>query len=191
MQPMLVARMPLGGMRTSLPSTSSYCQSSSGSASRSSMVMRPMCGTTSAHGARGSGGSAYAAAMSSPRSSAAIGGIGALTVLIAQMRNGLRIRRYGEGRDVAQGAFDFLSRQLVVFQLAGEVGIVGGHIEVAVTAEVEQDRLLLALFLAAQRFVDGRLDGVRRFRSRDDGLAAGKSDRGAEDIQLRIGARLD
>src|SRR4029450_5807919 len=34
--------------------------------------------------------------------------------------------------------------ELRVFELTGEVGLVSGHVEVAVTAEVEQDRPLLA-----------------------------------------------
>src|SRR5262249_49574118 len=46
------ASPPLDGMRTSLPSTSSYIQSSSGSASNCSTVIGPTSGTISAHGAR-------------------------------------------------------------------------------------------------------------------------------------------
>jgi len=63
MKAICVALRPLGGMRTSLPSTNSYRQPSSGRASNASSVIKPVCGTISAHGASASAERARASAM--------------------------------------------------------------------------------------------------------------------------------
>src|SRR5690349_5261991 len=65
-----------------------------------------------------------------------------------------------------------------VFQLAGVVVDVGQHIEMAVAAEVEEDRLALAGVAAPDWLVHGCLDGVVRFRSRQNALGAGEADAG-------------
>ena len=44
----------------------------------------------------------------------------------------------------------------------------------AVSAQAEDDGLLLAGLLAFQRFVDDYLDGMGWFRGRDDALGAGE-----------------
>ena len=57
-----------------------------------------------------------------------------------------------------------------VLELAGEIVAVSLHVEMAVAAEVEQDRRRLALFARLQRLVDRRADRVGRFRGRHDAL---------------------
>ena len=61
----------------------------------------------------------------------------------------------------------------------------------AVAGQVEQNRLALAALLAAQRFVDRDLDGVRRFRRGDDALGARELQRRLEGGELRHRDRLD
>src|SRR6266852_2885669 len=80
---------------------------------------------------------------------------------------------------------------LVVLELAGEVALVGGEVEQAVTAQVEDDGLPLALLLALKRLVDGAADGVGRFRRRQYALGARELDRRLECGDLGNGARLD
>src|SRR5690606_16439139 len=58
--------------------------------------------------------------------------------------------------------------QVVVGELAAEIGFVGAHVEVAVAAEVEEDGPGLAGLLAPQGLVDGRPDGVAALRRRQD-----------------------
>src|SRR5206468_4859099 len=82
-------------------------------------------------------------------------------------------------RQAPQRLLDLRRRIFVVLQLAGEERLVGAEVEVAVAGQVEQNRLALAALLAAQRFVDRDLDGVRRFRRGDDAL-------GARELQRRL-----
>src|SRR5947209_7955338 len=68
----------------------------------------------------------------------------------------------------------------VVFELALEVAVVSGHVEVTVAAQVEQDRLLFAGLLAAERLVDGGTNGMGALRGRDDPLRPGELHRRLE-----------
>ena len=56
---------------------------------------------------------------------------------------------------VCQGFVDFFLRVLVVGEFAGEILFVGGHVEEAVAAEVEQDGSFFAFFFRFQRLIDG------------------------------------
>src|SRR5262245_56359024 len=53
-----------------------------------------------------------------------------------------------------EGFRHLLGRILVVLELPGQIRLVGREVEEPVTAEVEDDRLLLAFLLALERFVD-------------------------------------
>lgn len=53
---------------------------------------------------------------------------------------------------------------LQVLQTLFEIGIVGSQVELSVTAETYDDTLLLVLLFAAQCFVNGRANRVRRLR---------------------------
>src|ERR1039458_9707008 len=61
--------------------------------------------------------------------------------------------------DVRHSPFNFRAWVLIVLQLASQVVLVGGEVEMAVAAEVEQNDLGAALFPRRQRFVDGGADG--------------------------------
>jgi hypothetical protein len=57
-----------------------------------------------------------------------------------------------------QGTVDALLGQLDVLEAAGEVGVVGGHVEVAMAGEVDQDGAGLARLAGRERLHDaGRL----------------------------------
>src|ERR687897_2939677 len=76
-------------------------------------------------------------------------------------------------------------------EIPRQVVLVGLEVEVAVAAEVEDDRLGTALLLAAQRLVDHGPDGVGRLGGREDALGAGELHRRLEDLGLRVGDGLD
>src|SRR3989337_2364267 len=57
-----------------------------------------------------------------------------------------------------------LRRVGVVLQLAGEVLVVGGEVEVAVAAEVEEDGAPFARLAGGQRLVDGGAEGAGGLR---------------------------
>src|SRR4029450_13173547 len=80
---------------------------------------------------------------------------------------------------------------LDIEQVSGQVVLVGLEVEVAVAAEVEDDRLGAALLLAAQGLVDHGPDGVGRLWGREDALGAGELHRRLEDLRLRVGHGLD
>ena len=61
------------------------------------------------------------------------------------------------------------------------------HVEVAMAAEIEENRPLVALFLGAQGLRDGRGDGVVGLRRGNDSLRAGKLNSGGKRIQLLHG----
>ncbi len=67
--------------------------------------------------------------------------------------------------------------ELHLGQTAVQVVVVGLHVEVTVTAQVEQDDALLAGFLRRERLVDRALDRVARFGRRDDPLRLRERDR--------------
>src|SRR3989304_3578001 len=75
---------------------------------------------------------------------------------------------------------DLLRRVGVVLRLAGEVLIVGGEVEVAVAAEVEQDGAPIARLAGGQRLVDGGAYGVGGLRRGQDPLRAGELERRLE-----------
>ena len=76
-------------------------------------------------------------------------------------------------------------------ELAAMVGVVGGHVEVAVAAEVEEDHPLLAGLLRRLGLVDRGADRVRRLGRRQDALDAGELDGRREGARLRDRGRLD
>ena len=65
-------------------------------------------------------------------------------------------------------------------QLAGEEGLVGAEVEVAVAREIEENGLPLAVPLAPQGLVDHHADRVRRLRRGNDALGARELDGGLE-----------
>ena len=85
------------------------------------------------------------------------------------------LQRFGDG---------FL-RIFVILQLAGEEAVVGGHVEVAVAGQAEEDGLGLAGRLAAERLVNRGADGVAGLRRRDDAFGAGELDAGFKGRHLR------
>src|SRR4051794_18587733 len=60
-----------------------------------------------------------------------------------------------------EGGFEVGLGELRVLEGAGEVGVVGGQVEVAVAAEAEQDRALLARLLGGLGLFDRPADRVR------------------------------
>ena len=64
-------------------------------------------------------------------------------------------------RHVGHGLLDEAFWVGVVLKAAGEIGVVGGEVKVAVAAEVEEDDAGLAGCIAGSRLVDGGADGVR------------------------------
>ena len=82
-------------------------------------------------------------------------------------------------------------RELRVLELPGQVGLVGGHVEVAVAGQAEQDHALLARLLGRLGLVDHRADRVGRLRPGDDPLGAREAQRRGERLVLPVGARLD
>ena len=65
------------------------------------------------------------------------------------------------------------------------------HIEVTVAAQIEEDRLADARFLAAQRLVDHGLNRVVRLRGGQNALGSGELDAGGKTAELRFGSRLE
>ena len=81
--------------------------------------------------------------------------------------------------------------ELEVDELAGEVVVVGGHVEVAVAGEVEEDRPLDALLVGGGGRSQGAVDRVGGLGRRDDPLAAGEQHRRGEDVALEVGLGAD
>src|SRR6476620_2322846 len=75
---------------------------------------------------------------------------------------------------------------LVVLQLARAIGFVGSHVEMTVTAEIEEDHSLLAGCFGLQRLVDRAANGVAAFGRGNNPLGAGELDRSLKDAQLMI-----
>src|SRR5229473_1357812 len=65
-----------------------------------------------------------------------------------------------------------LGRVLVILQPAGEVGIVGTHVKVAMTGQVEEDDALFSRLFGLQSFVNRGSDSVPRLRRGHNALAA-------------------
>src|SRR5436309_397015 len=88
------------------------------------------------------------------------------------------------------GGGDGLGWILVVLEFSGEVGVVGGHVKVAVPGQVEENDLLVSGFFGLQRFVDGRADGVSSFWRGNNAFAACELHGCFEDGVLVIGLGL-
>gem|GEM_PF-2751473 len=73
---------------------------------------------------------------------------------------------------------------LKVFQFAGEIGVIGGKVKVAVTAEAEKNGFFCAGFTAFNGGADGAFNSVGRFRCWQDALGAGKEQSGFKDACL-------
>src|SRR5512134_3294 len=80
---------------------------------------------------------------------------------------------------------------LVVHQPSRQEIVVGAEIEEPVTAQVEQDRLLLPFLVRRFRFDDRAVDGMRRFRRRQDPLGLREGERALENHGLGVGLGLD
>src|SRR5262245_32857105 len=78
---------------------------------------------------------------------------------------------------------------VAVLQLAGEVVHVRLHVEVAVAAEVEEDRARDAFLAAADRLVDRALHRVVRLRRGEDALDARTLHHGIEQRALLVPLR--
>ena len=75
---------------------------------------------------------------------------------------------------LSQRRLNLTLREFVLHQVARQVGFVGRHIKVAVSAQVEQNRFAGSLFLGPFCLGDYRRDGVVRFGSRDNAFSLGK-----------------
>ncbi len=84
-----------------------------------------------------------------------------------------------------------MGRILIILQFAVQVGLIGCHVKVPVTRQVEQDDALLAFSLGIQGLVDRHADGMGGFRSRDDAFGLGELDGGIERPDLRHCNRFD
>src|SRR5918999_3804880 len=97
---------------------------------------------------------------------------------------------HGDLGDALHAALDVLLAELDLGEVAGQVVVVGLHVEVAVAAQVEHDHSLLAGLLRRHRLVDRRADGVVRLGRRDDPLRPGELHACLEHLVLRVGAGL-
>jgi hypothetical protein len=77
------------------------------------------------------------------------------------------------------------------FELAVEVFVVGGHVEVSVPGEIEEYGSGLAGLLARQRLVDRGAHRMAGFGRRDDALGARELHAGLEGGELRHRDGLD
>src|SRR6266567_2542030 len=80
---------------------------------------------------------------------------------------------------------------LVILQPAGEVGVVGSHVKVAVAGQVEENDALFPRLFGLQSLVDCGPDGMSSFRCRHDAFAARELYRCLEDRVLVIGLGID
>lgn len=87
----------------------------------------------------------------------------------------------GRGGDVA---VDFLVGERIVHKVAGEIVVVGRHVDEAVAGEIEEDDFLFAGLFAFEGFAYGGGDGVAALGRRDDAFAAGEDGSGLEGFEL-------
>src|SRR4029453_4874640 len=73
-----------------------------------------------------------------------------------------------------------------VVELACEVVVVRGQVEVSVAGQVEQDRPLPALLVCGPRDLEGSVNCVRRLGGGEDALAAGEDEGRGEDVVLQV-----
>src|SRR5205807_4442163 len=81
----------------------------------------------------------------------------------------------GHGRDTRQlldCGVDARLRKLDVLQLAGEVRVIGGHVEVSVPGKAEQDGPLLTGLSCGGCFLGHGAQGMGRLRSRQEAFRA-------------------
>src|SRR5207245_3234620 len=100
-------------------------------------------------------------------------------------------RRGRETLDRLQRALHLPFVEGDVLELAGEVVVVGGHVAMTVAGEVEQDRALLPRLVRSLRDLKRAVNRVRRFRRRENSLAAREQNGGSEDVVLEIGLGAD
>src|SRR5262249_32901731 len=84
-----------------------------------------------------------------------------------------------------------LGRVLVILQPAREVGIVGSHVKVAVTGQVEENDALFSRLFGFQGLVYRSPDGMSRFWRWHNAFAARELYRCLEDRVLVIGLGID
>jgi hypothetical protein len=85
---------------------------------------------------------------------------------------------------VIQRFLNLLFRVFVILQLAGQVGVISGHIKVAVTTKEEEKGFGFTRFTAPNGLINGSLNGMGGLGGWDDTLGAGKFDRCFEDGHL-------
>src|SRR5204863_8252521 len=78
--------------------------------------------------------------------------------------------RRSDLRQVPERLVHLLRRVLVVLELAGEERLVGRGVEMAVAAQIDDGRLLLAVSLGSERLVDDAAQRVCRLARRLDAL---------------------
>ena len=72
------------------------------------------------------------------------------------------------------------------FQFAAEVGIIGRHVKITMSAQVEQNRFAHAFFLAFLCFLNRCCDSVICFRCRNDSFCSGKQYARFETFELMV-----
>ena len=80
----------------------------------------------------------------------------------------------GQSVDLVQVLLDVGVGERVVHQVACEEFVVRGHVDEAMSREIEQDDFFFTCFLALVGLADGGGDGVARFGRRDDAFDTGK-----------------
>ena len=108
---------------------------------------------------------------------------------IRSQRRGSHPRRH-RGQP-SQGHRQFFLAVGLILEFAGEVLLVGRHVEMAVTAEVEEDGFAFAFALAAHGFLDGALDSVVGLRRGHDAFVAGEEHAGLEALTLGVRGGFD
>ena len=79
-----------------------------------------------------------------------------------------------DSRKSSQSHCQFFLRIALISELAREIVGIGLHVEMAVTAQIEQDGASSPRLLAFERFVDGAAHRVGGFGGRHDALGAGE-----------------
>src|SRR5437667_459325 len=100
--------------------------------------------------------------------------LSAIAVGCATTSSALRSSR--SAADRVQRALDLSLVEGDVLEVAGEVVVVRGHVEVPVAREVEEDRPLLAGLVGFPRDLERAVDRVRRLGRGDYALGARKAD---------------
>src|SRR4051794_289134 len=87
----------------------------------------------------------------------------------------LALRDRGRARQRVERDLQILLRELGILKGPGQVGVIGGEVEVAVAAQAEEDRARLAGLLGRLGLLDHGADGVRGLGRGDDALGAGEA----------------